>query len=913
MTLRCLSASRSAQRLGGGFLATLFGLSLAATAQQAPQSGSRASSEGEGETILLSPFEISAEKEHGYQAVSTLSGGRIQTDLKDTPATISIITKEFMEDLGLTSSQEFALWSPSAEPVNRESFSDDYGVSMRGMGTSFGTRNYFRTYANSDTYNTERLEYSRGPNALLFGDASIGGVGTVWTKQAQLNRKIATLQTKVDSWGTYRGNIDFNVSAGNRLALRFNALYGRTAGWRDVEETTQYDYHLAATVALAKNTQFRVEGQYSDKVRTSPFYPILDRASLWGGTVWTGPRTTGFPTGSTRVASTNYFVWNGGMPEAGIQNWINYGVSQGTSLALTTDERPGFANFPKVPSREFNPNAKSAEGHYKTYTGSVYLDQRVGEKLFLQVAYNHTLPKKTIDEVRWDDYNIDVNAKMPNGADNPYVGKVYSDEDTIRRKHQNVLHEVRAMAVWRFDNAWTSQNFSLLASRRLDEYSLDRFRQAPRGVKTRNADGSLSYYSSNSSADYIRVRRYWDDLDWDYGLAPASVTNAYGESCPIEYRMYESLWQDNKSDAIQLANVGKFLKGRLNTIAGYRYDRFERTDASTTARNSDGTPSAVTPTKKQINYARSPSIGAVYWLFKGIGLSANYAESFNPSTYGNETIYGQQLGPSEGSGIEAGLRFDLLDSRLTGSLQYYESKATGGAASVSTTATTYIDNMWNVVDSARVIGQSVRDTRSTKGRGYEAEVVYNPTRSWRMRLAAGVPYSEQADVFPYLRQYIAENTAVWQAAAATNPTVQTNLTNLTNWLVSNAAEGVRSTGSSIQWKANYFTSYRIGSGPLRGLTLGAGANYTGKRLIGKVTGDPYGNIWNDDILLFNALAKYDFRAAGLPMSMQLNVDNLLDNDQLDFREILSYGGVQYPGRYYYIDPRRFTLSATVRF
>ena len=53
--------------------------------------------------VELSPFEVRAENDVGYQAANTTSGSRLNTRLKDTPAAISPFTPEFLSDLGATS------------------------------------------------------------------------------------------------------------------------------------------------------------------------------------------------------------------------------------------------------------------------------------------------------------------------------------------------------------------------------------------------------------------------------------------------------------------------------------------------------------------------------------------------------------------------------------------------------------------------------------------------------------------------------------------------------------------------------------------------------------------------------------------------------------------------------------------
>ncbi len=58
--------------------------------------------ETSGEAITLTPFNVSAEKDVGFVAASSLAGGRIATALKDTPVAYSVVTAEFLEAFNLT-------------------------------------------------------------------------------------------------------------------------------------------------------------------------------------------------------------------------------------------------------------------------------------------------------------------------------------------------------------------------------------------------------------------------------------------------------------------------------------------------------------------------------------------------------------------------------------------------------------------------------------------------------------------------------------------------------------------------------------------------------------------------------------------------------------------------------------------
>ena len=48
----------------------------------------------------LSPFVINETRDVGYVAGSTLSSGRFNVSLRDTAASVSVFTQEFMADIG---------------------------------------------------------------------------------------------------------------------------------------------------------------------------------------------------------------------------------------------------------------------------------------------------------------------------------------------------------------------------------------------------------------------------------------------------------------------------------------------------------------------------------------------------------------------------------------------------------------------------------------------------------------------------------------------------------------------------------------------------------------------------------------------------------------------------------------------
>ena len=58
----------------------------------------------ESDVYVLSPFVVSSSEDDGYVATSSMAGTRINTNLEDIPASISVVTKDMMRDLGVQNS-----------------------------------------------------------------------------------------------------------------------------------------------------------------------------------------------------------------------------------------------------------------------------------------------------------------------------------------------------------------------------------------------------------------------------------------------------------------------------------------------------------------------------------------------------------------------------------------------------------------------------------------------------------------------------------------------------------------------------------------------------------------------------------------------------------------------------------------
>ena len=69
----------------------------------------------DSETVELSPFVVNTARDRGYVAENTLAGSRLNTKLRDTPGSISVFTREFLDELGINDIRQLVEYSVNSE------------------------------------------------------------------------------------------------------------------------------------------------------------------------------------------------------------------------------------------------------------------------------------------------------------------------------------------------------------------------------------------------------------------------------------------------------------------------------------------------------------------------------------------------------------------------------------------------------------------------------------------------------------------------------------------------------------------------------------------------------------------------------------------------------------------------------
>ena len=209
---------------------------LTAQTTQPPQTGGKPD-----EVVQLSPFEVVADTK-GYLATNTMSGTRLNSKLEDLGASISVVTKQQMEDLGLLDINDIFNYEANTEgtgnftdftfnssgmPLDNVQSNPQGANRIRGVSAANTTFGNFETSGRTpiDPSNIDAVEISRGPNSSIFGVGSPAGTVNSVPASANLRKNATTVVARADTQDGWRTSLDFNrVLKPDVLAVRVSAV-----------------------------------------------------------------------------------------------------------------------------------------------------------------------------------------------------------------------------------------------------------------------------------------------------------------------------------------------------------------------------------------------------------------------------------------------------------------------------------------------------------------------------------------------------------------------------------------------------------------------------------------------------------------------------------------------------------------
>jgi catecholate siderophore receptor len=182
--------------------------------------------------------------------------------LLDTPQSVTVIPREVLDDQNATTLRD-ALKNVSGisiaagegnlqgDNLTLRGFSAQDDIFLDGMRD---TGDYYR-----DPFNYERIDVLEGPESVMFGRGSTGGIVNQESKTPELDPFVAgTLSFGTDL--TRRGTVDVNEPVpqlGKNTAFRLNMMGNDSdVAGRDVTENQRYGFAPSLTFGLGALTQF---------------------------------------------------------------------------------------------------------------------------------------------------------------------------------------------------------------------------------------------------------------------------------------------------------------------------------------------------------------------------------------------------------------------------------------------------------------------------------------------------------------------------------------------------------------------------------------------------------------------------------------------------------------------------------
>ena len=203
------------------------------------------------------------EEENGYKAETSSSSTRTDTLLLDTPQSVSVVTQDQIRDQNITTMQEAARYVPGVNVQMGEGHRDQ--ITIRGMGaTDKGTTStFFIDGARDDAeyirdfYNTEKIEFLKGANALAFGRGSPGGAVNRVSKSADGITRNQFVLTG-GSFDNRRVENDLGGKINDKLSFRVNSMYQKSDSYRDHAEFERFGINPTITLDVSDDTTLKL-------------------------------------------------------------------------------------------------------------------------------------------------------------------------------------------------------------------------------------------------------------------------------------------------------------------------------------------------------------------------------------------------------------------------------------------------------------------------------------------------------------------------------------------------------------------------------------------------------------------------------------------------------------------------------
>lgn len=217
----------------------------------------------------LETVTVVGDRDEDYRAKRSTTATKTDTPLIDTPQSVSIVTRELIEDQAMQGMADVVRYVPGVGMAQGEGNRDT--PIFRGSASTAdlfidGMRDdvqYFR-----DVYNIERAEVLKGPNAMIFGRGGSGGLLNRVSKQAEWET-IREVGLQVGSWDKRRLSADIGQAISKSVAFRVNALVEDSGSFRDDVSAERRGINPTATFLIGENSDLSLGVEHFEDERTA--------------------------------------------------------------------------------------------------------------------------------------------------------------------------------------------------------------------------------------------------------------------------------------------------------------------------------------------------------------------------------------------------------------------------------------------------------------------------------------------------------------------------------------------------------------------------------------------------------------------------------------------------------------------
>lgn len=632
---------------------------LAAKAQQttpSPAAAAASSPDKKDEVVVLSPFVVTTDKDRGYRATNSISGSRLDTAIKDIPMPIEVITEEFLRDTGSKDLRQSLRYSAGIQLQTQNDYGTPGGayqgpggvnnaegatanksntsIKIRGFVTESVLRDGYLRQSATDSINISRIEVVRGPAALLYGVGNFGGIVNYLPKTPS-NKAAGAVGLSLGTYSDKRVTLDVT----GPLTKTWDFNYRLTGAWEDSNDYTQYrqsNHHFVSPVISFK-----------------PF--------------------------KTTQVIIDYE--NGKANEDGI-GFQRVRSSVGPGPNNDQNEHAAFYTLPGTNPRKFRWSGPDTHLDTKATNLRLQLTQQIMENLNLLVGFNTSKVKfDKLDVIGnlqgWTDKFANPDTafgQVPFIPANPELG-------TSNLGLGNINGLTRATLAYRWTGEDTQEDrdqvrAELVYNFKLFENNTNKWLHMENmimfGRSEMRVDNERTTFQSawNQRNDFFWVTNYFNPSN----LGPLR----FGQKQPngtAELPFLKSTGADattwNQGNYVVFQ--GKLLDDRLTVVSGARRDRNETQTTNVTYLSASPKLTTVrSPTQRQTTYQN----GLSFEITRELSVYALKSGGLQPNFTGNRDTNGDPLPATKAKSKEAGLKLDLFNGKLTGTVSVFQIKRT---------------------------------------------------------------------------------------------------------------------------------------------------------------------------------------------------------------------------------------------